>query len=175
MPGRFESVTGNRNNMRQLFLLICLILGSSTVWSQEISSYNADQLVSRISRGDTVYIVNFWATWCAPCVKELPVFDTLQERYKNQPVKVLLVSLDFSDDYEEKITRFVERKKPRPEIIWFAESNANLFIPKIDDRWSGALPATMIIRGTQREFLEQTVSVDDITDIADHWLGKSGN
>lgn len=126
--------------------------------------------MARVEQGDTLYIVNFWATWCAPCVKELPVFDTLQERYRQQPVKVLLVSLDFKDDYEDKITRFVARKKPQPDIIWFSETNANVFIPRIDDRWSGAIPATLIIRGSQKECLEQTISVADITDIADDWL-----
>ncbi len=156
--------------MRQLLFLTLLLSGALTVWSQKIPVYTSGDLMSRVEQGDTLYIVNFWATWCAPCVKELPVFDTLQERYQEQPVKLILVSLDFKDDYEDKITKFVARRKPQPEIVWFSETNANVFIPCIDDRWSGAIPATLIIRGEQKEFLEQTVSVTDITDIADQWL-----
>lgn len=98
------------------------------------------------------------------------MFDTIQELYRQQPVKVLLVSLDFKDEYEEKISRFVARRQPQPDIWWFSETNANLFIPRIDDRWTGAIPATLIIRGQQKELLEQTISVSDITDIANGWL-----
>ncbi len=155
--------------MKQLAIFISLILIFSKSEAQ-IPSYTAASLMSRVEKQDTLYIVNFWATWCAPCVKELPVFDTLEVRYSNRPVKVLLVSLDFKDDYQEKIARFVSRKKPASEIGWFAETNANKFIPRIDDRWSGAIPATMIIRGDQKEFLEQTVTVKDIADIVDSWL-----
>ncbi len=156
--------------MKQLLFLTLFLSGAMTAWSQKIPIYTSSNLMSRVEQGDTLYIVNFWATWCAPCVKELPVFDTLQERYQQQPVKVLLVSLDFKDDYEDKITRFVALKQPQPEIVWFSETNANTFIPRIDDRWSGAIPATLIIRGGEKEFLEQTVSVKDIADIADGWL-----
>ncbi len=156
--------------MRQLLFLIVLLSGSLTSWSQKITLYTSGELMSRVEQEDTLYIVNFWATWCVPCVKELPVFDTLQGRYREKPVKVILVSLDFKDDYEDKITKFVARRKPQPEIVWFSETNANVFIPRIDDRWSGAIPATLIIRGEQKEFLEQTISVTDITDIADRWL-----
>ena len=55
---------------------------------------------------DTTYVVNFWATWCKPCVAELPYFEQLTETYKGQKVKVLLVSLDFSKQIESKLLTF---------------------------------------------------------------------
>ena len=44
-----------------------------------------------------VYLIDFWATWCKPCIKELPAFEELNARYQDKGLKVVLVSLDFPD------------------------------------------------------------------------------
>lgn len=130
-----------------LSLLIPCLLLAFAAHAQGIASCNADQLMSRLRAGrDTTFVVNFWATWCVPCVKELPEFDELQRRFAGQKVKVLLVSFDFEDAYPRKLREFIVRKKLQPEVLWFRETDADSFIPKIDVRWSGALPATIIMR-----------------------------
>src|ERR1700741_1424345 len=96
-------------------VLICLMfVCASSTKAQQIHAYSIDDVISRTSSKDTLYIINFWATWCAPCVAELPEFDALKKRYGNQPVKVLLVSLDFKEDYPLKLARFIERKRLTP-------------------------------------------------------------
>lgn len=101
--------------------------------------------MKRLNAGkDTLYVVNFWATWCGPCIKELPEFDDIAARYKGKPVKVLLVSLDFKEAYPEKIQKFIKKKKLEHQVAWLNETNANEFIPKINNEWQGSLPTTML-------------------------------
>jgi len=147
--------------------IFLLLLPALSARSQTFPAQTAHELMAHTGAGDTVYVVNFWATWCAPCVKELPVFDTLQRMYESRPVRIILVSLDFPEDYRERLPAFVARKKPLPRIVWLNETNANKFIPEIDDRWSGAIPATMIISRGEKTFMERTVTVPDLTAVID--------
>lgn len=152
------------NSMKYIFLILLFCLSvTSRAQQAKITPVTADALMQRASGKDTIYVINFWATWCAPCVKELPVFDTIARRYAGQPVKLLLVSFDFKDDYQARISAFVKKKHPIPEIVWFSETNANEFIPKIDNRWGGALPATLVLRkGYTAQFTESTVTVEEV-------------
>src|SRR5688572_8573581 len=114
-----------------VFGLVCCI--AYNAHAQKIPSYSADRLMARVANPDTTYIINFWASWCGPCVAELPQFAELQKYYSTEKVKVLLVSLDFPDSYPAKLTAYVSRKKLKPEVVWFNETDANEFIPKIDN------------------------------------------
>lgn len=145
------------------------ICSSISLQAQTIPAYNSEALNARLaSSNDTVYVVNYWATWCIPCVKELPYFEKLAEKYKYEKVKVLLVNFDFKEQYPKGIANFVSKKKLTAEVVWFSESKPNDFIPKIAPEWSGALPATTFSaqKGKKRvfeegevnfEFLDQTV------------------
>lgn len=94
--------------------------------------------------GTEVRVINFWATWCGPCVKELPLLEKLgQER---TDVKVTLVSLDLDlDPNPEKVHKFVQRKKIKSSVLILDAGSGNEWIDKVDKRWSGALPATLIV------------------------------
>ncbi len=110
---------------------------------------------------DTLYVVNFWATWCAPCIKELPYFEQLGAQYTPQKVKVLLISLDFKNQIETRVIPFMERKQLKSKVIVLSDPDANAWIDKVDPSWSGALPATMIIKGDKREFHEKSFTTYD--------------
>ena len=148
--------------MKYLFLLFSFLVINSAI--AQIPAYTADKLVARIANKDTTYIINFWATWCGPCVKELPQFDKLQKAYAGKPVKVILASFDFKDAYPEKLTTYVERKKLLPQIVWWSETDANQFIPKIDNNWSGGLPATLVVNAKTHyhTFIERPVTSEEI-------------
>jgi thiol-disulfide isomerase/thioredoxin len=108
-------------------------------------------LQSRITQNnDTTYIVNFWATWCAPCVKELPDFDSISRSYSKERVIVLLVSLDFKEDLQTKVYPFLQKRNLHPEVLLLDETNANYFIPEISSSWSGAIPATLILNNKKK-------------------------
>ncbi len=112
--------------------------------------------------GDTTYVYNFWATWCAPCVKELPSFLKLNEKYKDKPFKLVLVSLDFPKSVEKSLMPFLEKKKMNVEVVLLNDPDANSWIEKIDKDWSGAIPATLIINKNKRKFYEQSFEYEQL-------------
>jgi len=118
----------------------------------------ADDLVKRYTNSsDTTYVINFWATWCDPCVKELPYFEKLNENYKNKKVKVILVSIDFLSDYDSRVVPFIRKKMIKSEAVLLNESKPNEFIDKIHTKWQGSIPATMILNNHRafKEFFEK--------------------
>ncbi|WP_299985715.1 TlpA disulfide reductase family protein [uncultured Pontibacter sp.] len=109
-----------------------------------------------VTRTDTkVKVINFWATWCQPCVKELPFIDSLRYAYDPHKIEVLLVNLDFPDE-RTKVNAFLQRKKIGAPVWLLDESDPNLFIDQVDPSWSGAIPATLLIQNAtaQRVLLE---------------------
>lgn len=153
-------------------ILSCIIALWTMNAGAQIRSISADELIRYTSSKDTLYIINFWATWCSPCVAELPEFDALKRHYAQQPVKVLLVSLDFKEDYPYKLAGFIERKRLTPEVVWLSETNPNVFIPKIDNSWQGSIPATIMVHPGKgfRKFVEGSVSERQVSKIADGLL-----
>ncbi len=107
-------------------------------------------------QNDTTYVINFWATWCKPCVKELPYFEELHNTYKGKKVKILLVSLDFPDQIDKKLIPFLKEKQLKSDVIAFTDGDMNSWIPKIAEEWSGSIPATVVYKNEQRAFYEQS-------------------
>ena len=124
-------------------LLMCTIALASH--AQTSRSVKIAELQKIIAGSDSVLVVNFWATFCKPCVHEIPFFQTITEKYKNQRVKLLLVSLDLPSWFPQKVDSFLQENHYRPEVLWLNETNADYFIPKIDTRWSGSIPATYFV------------------------------
>lgn len=92
-----------------------------------------------------IHIYNFWATWCGPCVRELPYFEKINTD-GGPDIKVTLVSLDLDlDPNPEKVHKFVKLKNIQSEVLMLDERDPDTWINKIEKQWSGALPATLII------------------------------
>lgn len=107
------------------------------------------------------YVVNFWATWCAPCVKELPHFEMLQSKYKDS-VEVILVSLDFPHQYETKLIPFIQKHDLKSKIVVLDDPDMNSWIPKVDPQWDGAIPVTLIYNASKRLFYSRTFSYQEL-------------
>lgn len=148
---------------RGTFFFVLFLLFGFSGFSQHVSIIKINDLETRIHNdSDTTYIVNFWATLCAPCVKELPDFDSINKTYKDKKVKVLLVSMDFKDELKTKLLPFLSKKRIQSEVLLLDESDANYFIPKVSDAWTGALPATLIINQKKKfnHFFEKKLTYE---------------
>ncbi len=142
-------------------LFILFLLAGTTSLAQKIQLINIDQLEKRIDAGrDTTYIINLWATWCAPCIKELPYFDKLQQEHKNEKLKVLLVSVDFISQLEKTVQPFIDKIKPVSETYLLNETEQQEYIERIDANWSGSIPATLVIQGSKRRFIESELDYE---------------
>ena len=141
-----------------LFLLFPLLLNAQTVPSL---SYNELKPLLN-QKGDKIYVVNFWATWCAPCIKELPYFEVLNQR---EDVQVLLVSLDFPKHKESRLLPFIKKNKLQAKVVLLDDADENYWINDIHPNWSGALPATLIYTKKQRGFYEQSFTASKLDKI----------
>lgn len=110
---------------------------------------------------DKVYVVNFWATWCAPCIKELPYFEKLNKEYSDK-LDVILISLDFPKNYDSKLKPFIQKHQLKSRVMALNDPDANTWIPKVDKSWSGAIPATLIFNKDKRQFYEQTFTYEQL-------------
>lgn len=132
----------------RLIALSIFFLSFSAKAQDLITFQNFDELNTYIqNNSEKPLVINFWATWCAPCVKELPYFQKLHE--ENPNVKVITVSLDFEKQVEGKLKPFLKKKNYTFITTYMADKKFNNWISKVDENWSGSIPATWIINGTK--------------------------
>lgn len=145
-----------------LFLFVFFISCNEASNAQTIAKWKIEDLERYISKTDTPTVVNFWATYCGPCLKEIPHFEETVKKYKGKGVKLLLVSLDFKESFPEKISSFADKREFSSPIVWLDETNADYFCPKVDSSWSGVMPATLFINNKKavRNFFEEEMSKD---------------
>jgi thiol-disulfide isomerase/thioredoxin len=110
-------------------------------------------------KGNKTYVVNFWATWCAPCIKELPYFEELNN---NKNIEVILVSLDFPKHKEKRLLPFIKKRQLSSRVILLDDDDENFWINDISSTWSGALPATLIYTQNRRGFYEQSFTKEEL-------------
>lgn len=150
------------------FLCFCvLIMTALTAFCQEVKVIRFDEMEKRFSGNpDTVYIVNFWATWCVPCVKEIPFFEQLSEKYKSEPVKIIFYSLDFKSKLSKEVIPFIKKNNIKSEVL-LNQDNDEKFINAVSENWSGAIPATLVINNRKgiRNFYEQEFDFDQLEEI----------
>ncbi|WP_456442419.1 TlpA family protein disulfide reductase [Psychroserpens sp.] len=124
--------------------------------------YDFDGLQKFLSTtDDKTYVVNFWATWCAPCVKELPYFEKLNKEY-SKDVEVILVSLDFPSKYETRLKPYIKNKNLKSKVVALNDVDSNTWIPKVDESWTGAIPATVIFNKNERKFYEKSFNYNEL-------------
>lgn len=101
---------------------------------------------------DKIYVINFWATWCGPCVEELPYFEKLAEATNPEEVEIVMVSLDFRRDVRTKLLKFIQERPFDLPVIALTDTKTNEWIDQVDPEWGGAIPITIVYRQDKRLF-----------------------
>ncbi|GGG52228.1 thiol:disulfide interchange protein [Croceivirga lutea] len=119
---------------------------------------------------DKTYIVNFWATWCKPCIEELPGFEKLYAETKQNNVEMILVSLDMPNMWKTQLEPFVENHKLQGKVVILDDPKMNTWIPKVDKDWGGGIPATLIFNKEERAFYERGFTYEELKKELDKFL-----
>jgi thiol-disulfide isomerase/thioredoxin len=129
----------------------------------QIPVYDFDGLKPLLeTQNDSVFVINLWATWCVPCVEELPEFIKLDHDYRNTPVKVVLVSLDMRTKIASSLIPFLEKRNITTRIVVLSDPDMNRWIPLIDKNWEGTIPATLIYSKNKRQFYPHPLTFDEL-------------
>jgi thiol-disulfide isomerase/thioredoxin len=134
-----------------------------TYAGKSIEVYDYLSLKELISQSnDTLYLFNFWATWCKPCVKELPYFDMIDSAYSGQAVKVILISLDFVENTKDVLIPFLNKNDVQSSVILLDEVDGNVWISDVDPDWEGDIPATLFKRGDKTKFMAHSFNYKEL-------------
>lgn len=114
------------------------------------------------TKDDTTYIVSFWATWCKPCIEELPDIEKVYDDYKHKNVALILVSLDMPSMWKSKLEPFVAENQLKGEVIILDDPKMNDWIPKINAEWEGGIPASLIFNGAKRQFYPHGFTYEEL-------------
>lgn len=150
----------------KIHLAVLLIWASvQPIQAQDLIGLNSEKLQSLLTKGgDTVYVVHFWATWCKPCVEELPEFEQLQQTFSHQSVRFIYISCDFPKQIKTKLLPFLRKYPWMQTNFWINEHDPERWVGLVDAAWSGALPATCIIQGSHsfRYFSEGSQGTENL-------------
>jgi thiol-disulfide isomerase/thioredoxin len=161
----------NKNYIMRIGLIAGLLFFSVVISAQEIKKIKINELEMTIKESKKPLIVNFWATFCIPCIEEIPYFEELSKKHD---VELLLVSLDLEDFYPDKIKKFAAKNKFTASMAWLDEYDADYFCPRVDTSWSGAIPASLFVNNQTgyRKFFEEQISKDKLEKEIMAILGK---
>lgn len=114
---------------------------------QDITVLTSFDQLKRIytSSPDTIYVVNLWATWCKPCVAELPYFNMAADQLKDKKVKFIFASMDFIDAIDKSVKPFLRKKPLSGSVYIMGDQDVNTWGYEIDSKWDGAIPVTIVV------------------------------
>ena len=105
-----------------------------------------DQLLTILNnKSDSLLVLNFWATWCKPCVEEMQEFLRLEQELENKKVRFVYLSLDFKNDFETKLVPFVNKRKMMSDVFLLDEPDYDAWINMVEHTWQGSIPATLFL------------------------------
>lgn len=162
---------------KQGYILGALILfffsTASEISGQKVEYLNVPELEKILnSREDKLYVVNFWATWCPPCVSELPAFEKVASGFNKNQVRFILISLDFPGQIDKQLIPFLKKNKITLEVAVMMEADANLWIDKVDPSWQGNIPSTLFLNNPKkiRHFHPEVLDEQGLRNLVDKYI-----
>lgn len=135
--------------MRKPSLAFAICLICLTLRAQTPEIIQKDKLVSVFHPDSGMYVINAWATWCKPCIMEMPHFRTADSMYGGK-VHFVFVSYDFAED-SGRVAAAIRRYQIPGRHYLINETDMNVLINAVDSGWSGALPATWFLSPVYRK------------------------
>jgi|SRR5437016_5851885 len=149
--------------MKIFFIITCVFIVTN-LSGQDIKAIKVTELAKTIKESKSPLIVNFWATFCVPCLQEIPYFQELTEQYKSSNVSLIFVSLDLKEAYPRKVNEMAKKLNLVNPVVWLNETNADYFCPKIDTSWTGGMPSTLFVNNSTgyHKFFEDQLSKEKL-------------
>ncbi len=149
--------------MKTFFIIIFLFFVAG-INAQEVKAIKITELAKTIKESKTPLIVNFWATFCVPCIQEIPYFQELTQKYKSKDVSLIFVSLDLKKAYPIEVNEMAKKLKLVFPVVWLDETNADYFCPKIDTSWTGGMPSSLFVNNATayHKFYEEQLSKEKL-------------
>jgi len=138
--------------MKAFYILFIMVLSSATAsFSKDIRRITKAELSQILKNpSDKLHVINFWATWCGPCVSELPAFQKTVNETDGDKVDFLFISLDFPSDAEKKLKHFLKKSNYTFNVCLMTETDYNLWIDEVDPSWQGNIPATLFFNRARK-------------------------
>ena len=138
----------------KLVSLISLLIGLNIgfVKAQNVEVIKYEEFFNKVNQPtEQLIVVNFWATWCGPCVEEMPHFLEIYEANKNNPnFKLLFVSMDRVKQLD-KVNQFIKTHNINAEVVLLDDNKRmNEWMPKVDNTWSGNIPVTVLYKNGEK-------------------------
>lgn len=145
-----------------LFLLVLVTFNASA--QRNIPKWKMEDLQQLIDSAQQPTIINFWASFCQPCLEEMPNFQKAANKYKNNGLRLVFVSLDLPEAYPKKINLVISKLKINSEVVFLDETNADAYVPFINKTWSGSIPATLFIdnKRVYKKFIEDELTLQKL-------------
>lgn len=150
-----------------------VLFALGTLQAQNQLQYSSfDQLMNEVkSEKAHLVVLNFWATWCKPCVAELPDFELINKEFKEKKVEVILANLDFHSKTAEIVPAFIINKDVQSKVVHITDQDANDWIAKVDEKWTGSIPATIIFyKGEKKWFFEGQTDHETLKSIINKYI-----
>lgn len=154
--------------MKYCILLVLLLFTHHFLSAQQIQVVTYDSLAKKIyNKSDTTYMLHFFATWCVPCMNELPAIISYDKQHTATRYKLVLVSLDPSNTANQNLQAVISKLDITNTIYVLQDTNANDWISKVDPKWSGAIPASLFINQHKayRKFIAEPLTLQSLTKI----------
>jgi thiol-disulfide isomerase/thioredoxin len=164
--GAFVDISRGNNPMKQALIGLLIITGlfaslsgyslikrlqgarSTTTGAQAEPNVGtlkpADFAKFKDSAKGKVLVLNFWATWCGPCVAEFPEFVALDAKYRDKGVKFVGISADDADDVQPKVIPFIKKHQVKFDILQQNAEDSEAMLNQITKDWDGVIPVTVV-------------------------------
>ncbi len=162
-------------NYIKLKILSAILLLSLSSHAQNLSVIKLPKLLEIMTpQDDTTYVINFWATWCMPCVMEFKNFQDISKKYGGEKVKVVFINLDFFRTYKKSLIPFLKARDVTEQVYLLNEHDYNSWIDKVDKNWDGEIPATLFINHAKniKQFIARPFNYKELEETIQPLISK---